>query len=124
MVLLIVALLWVPLTAHCRLAALPGLEFLRCESHSQEGTEDHRSCDHCGCCALEQEKYSSVRWDDLGIHLDGDLMVAEQAPEIALGLPPETGGGQLSAAPPPEESVTWVFVLRLALPVRAPSLAS
>lgn len=122
---LVVALLWVPLTAHCRIASLPGLEFLRCgEDHAPADKHDHSSCEDCGCCSQESGKYHSARWKDLTPDVHPDLLSHLDTAWVEAGLPAEESTGVLTAAPPPPRLASWHFLLRLALPVRAPSSAS
>ena len=118
------ALLWVPLTAHCRIASVPGLEFLRCDDHEHSRNQDHQSCEDCGCCAQESGNYQSSRWEDLAPDLPPDLIGTIGFGTLDIGLPAEESEGVLVAAPPPPLSTSWAFALRLALPVRAPSAAS
>ena len=121
---LTLALLWVPLTAHCRIASVPGFEFLRCADHEHSGNQDHQSCEDCGCCTQESGKYQSSRWEDLTPDLHPDLVEAIECIAVDVGLPAKESKGVLVAAPPPPLSTSWAFALRLALPVRAPSAAS
>ncbi|MBX3744177.1 MAG: hypothetical protein KF833_02605 [Verrucomicrobiae bacterium] len=121
---LVMALLWVPLTARCVVASVPGLDFLRCADHEHSGNQDHQSCDDCGCCTLESEKYQSSRWEDLAPDLHPNLVGAIECIAFDIGSPAEESEGVLIAAPPPPLSTSWAFALRLALPVRAPSAAS
>jgi hypothetical protein len=121
---LVMALVWVPLTAHCRLASVPGLEFLRCADHEHSGHSDNKSCEDCGCCVQESGKYQSSRWEDRVADVRPEFVTPIDVEVLAVGLPSEESEGVLVAAPPPPLSTSWAFALRLALPVRAPSAAS
>lgn len=121
---LTVALLWVPLTAHCRIATVPGLEFLRCAAHEHPGDQDHQSCQDCGCCAQENGDYQSARWKDLAPDLHPDFLDTVEPGLLDVGVPAELSAAVLVETSPPPESNSWAFVLRLALPIRAPSAAS
>ncbi|MCC7377434.1 MAG: hypothetical protein IT581_22425 [Verrucomicrobiales bacterium] len=123
---LVVALLWVPLTAHCRIASVPGLEFLRCGDHEHSEDQDHKSCEDRGCCAQENGNYQCSRWEDLSPNLPPDLVNTLGCGVLVRGLAREETEGVLIAAPPPTppSANSWTFELRLALPVRAPSADS
>lgn len=123
---LLLALLWVPLTAHCRIASLPGLEFLRCaEEPGQHHDNGKASDEDCGCCIQEHGKYGCSRWEDPVTRQSGDLVASFVGPAPGAPLPPPAGDGVLTAAPPsPPGEPSWAFTRRLALPVRAPSSAS
>lgn len=130
MMVLLVALLWGPLMAHCEWSRLPGLEFFRCEASvddCHESTDggplsDGRCCDG-GCCAVESNAYLPANpHTDLVLLpaaidcLDIGITRAPEAPESRDVDPPK--------AAPPELSRSWHFLSRAALPVRAPSRAS
>jgi len=124
---IVMALLWVPLTAHCRIASVPGLEFLGCGDHEHSGKRTDQSCEDCGCCSQETAKYHASRWEDTAPDTQTDLtdLAAPGILDLVRGLAPEESEGVLVAAPPPPPgSASWVFLRRLALPVRAPSAAS
>ena len=123
---LAMALLWVPLTAHCRIASLPGLEFLRCaEDGDAHGNKAGTSDADCDCCEQEHGKYHASRWEN---------PLPDSMPDVGLpvawanawsALAPDETDGILTAAPhPPPRAASWIFDRRLALPVRAPSSAS
>lgn len=120
---LMLALLWVPLTAHCRIASVPGLEFLRCSSDQDHHDGKGKSSDEdCGCCVQEHGKYSSSRWEKHIPEFQADLIADSALPDAWCELAREESEGVLTAAPPPPPlDSCWVFTLRLALPVRAPS---
>ena len=117
---MLAAVLWLPMTLHCQLESIPGLEFLACASDGQNSKGD---CDEGGCCAVEKSQYKSEQ-ARLTIPSPGLLPVAF-APvlDVANTLPAEVSLGIFTSAPP-ELHKTWHFVSRMALPVRAPSIAS
>jgi hypothetical protein len=108
--------LWLPATTHCSLAKLPGLESLDCCSDCNSGNSSDDSCQTVEsglykisensavvpaptvglvcCCLLDLVKESG--------HLD--MTIAPAAAPVADDLPQR-----------------WRFILRTALPVRAPS---
>jgi hypothetical protein len=113
---------WLPLTAHCQLENITGLEILRCEPMAASATSGHSHCDDVSCNNLESGQYQ----------------LPPSQPQAAVPLfavispvlvPVESGllTGLKSGAPmraPPKPSKPWQFFLRTALPVRAPSFAS
>jgi hypothetical protein len=122
-IVVLLALAWVPLTSHCKLESVPGLEFLRCACDTQADTKNGDPCRDDGCCALESAQYQSPRQQDIT-----PIVVVATPPTETFGvvkqsLPPEVSLGILTSAPP-DLPTSWQFSLRTALPVRAPSLAS
>src|SRR5690349_13724447 len=55
MLVLAIVFAWVPMSAHCKLEAVPGFSFLACESTS--GAES--DCDEKECCAFEFSVYKT-----------------------------------------------------------------
>ena len=116
------AFLWLPVSAHCQLEKVSGLEFLQCAVAAQtpDGSTD---CGDCGCCAVEKSQYKSsqarvaIPSSDLLPLLPVTLM------DIADKLPDEVGTAAFAAVPP-ELPKCWQFVFRTASPPRAPSFAS
>lgn len=119
------ALMWLPITAHCKLEMISALsEILACCDHEQE-SQPHQDddCQRDGCAAVESGKYRTQELDALVVAPD---FTPIDLPEAALelsALPDEVSLGIFTTAPPPMEH-TWDFSLRTALPARAPSLAS
>ena len=123
MMVVLLALAWVPLTSHCQLESIPGLEFLRCVCDTQASPKSGDSCQDDGCCAVELAKYQSPRQQEIT-----PIVVMAMLPEASSGvleqpLPPEFSLDLLTPAPS-GLSTSWQFSFRTALPVRAPSLAS
>ncbi len=117
----LLAVAWMPLTAHCQIEQVTGLEILRC-APTETGGAPCSPSDGGACCSWESGQYHQPA---------GQPEAA--APLVAL-VPPvvvmverwtsaETGGRGLSEAPPGPPK-PWQFSLRAALPVRAPSMAS
>lgn len=114
------AFLWLPVSAHCQLETVPGLEFLRCASDTQ-ASRGH--CNDAGCCSAEKSQYKT---DQARVTLPApDLLPVSLTPisNVTSGLPDEVSVGVLTAAPP-QLLKTWQFASRTALPARAPSIAS
>ena len=114
------AFLWLPVSAHCQLETVPGLEFLRCASDTQTA-QGH--CNDSGCCSAEKSQYKTEQ--ARATLPSPDLLPISSAPLLPLvnTLPAEVSVGILTAAPP-QLLKTWQFASRTALPVRAPSIAS
>ena len=121
--LLLLAAAWLPLTSHCKLEALPGLEFLQCA----DGQACHQDADvpnDGGCCSLEAAHYFlPSQQPDVAPALLLALPAFESPLALVRGLPAPVSLGILTAAPP-DLPASWQFVFRTALPPRAPSFAS
>ena len=115
---LVFLVLWVPISAHCYLEEVPGLEFLKCASD----TAERSNCDGDGCCLVESGFYKIS---------DASGCVAV-APVLAVNVlvprvdeaPVAGRGSAVFESVSPELLQSWQFNLRTALPARAPSLAS
>ncbi|MBL9138881.1 MAG: hypothetical protein JNK85_23635 [Verrucomicrobiales bacterium] len=134
------ALVWVPLMSHCRLAAVDGMEFLQCAGHNDsddhgpgalDGREAHpHDADHPGendgCCSVEGAQFlTRDASDDLWLVAStGEVcqLSVAFAPRIQVSGHPSGRG--IGIGPPPELNPSWRFLLRVSLPSRAPSLAS
>ena len=116
------ALLWVPVTSHCLFERLPGLEFLSCCTHPESSSpHENEDCSDDACAIVEGGGYK--------LKDNGDV-IPKPALEIAFlsltseAMVKDSGGEPLRAAsPPPHLAPAWQFIFRVALPVRAPSLA-
>lgn len=119
----LVAFLWLPVSAHCQLETVPGLEFLACQSAGPASGNPNSHCADSGCCSAERSEYTAEQTPFS--QPSPDLFVITSEPVLTLpnSLPAEVSVGILTAAPP-ELSTTWHFASRTALPVRAPSTAS
>jgi hypothetical protein len=120
---LLLALAWVPLMSHCKLESVPGLEFLACLAEGDSHDEQSSDCEDTECCSAEKSLYKTEK-----SHLvlsPPDLLPLSSAPvlDLANALPDEASVGMLTAAPP-ELTKAWNFISRTASPPRAPSFAS
>jgi len=113
----VMLVLWLPVTLHCQLETIPGLEFVRCASDTPERSD----CGDDGCCAVEKSQYKSEQHRQT----IPDFLPISSAPLLneATTLPVGAGLGILTAAPP-ELLKTWQFAFRTASPPRAPSFPS
>lgn len=106
---------------------MPGLEFLQCADHEHSEDADAQPCEGGGCCAQESGDYHATRWENWTSFGRPDLVPPVELGMVGTGWCREECSAMLTAAPPPSPpplESAWSFVLRLALPVRAPSLAS
>ena len=117
---------WLPATNHCRLELIPGLEFLDCCNHSEDGqasNQHENECENDLCAQVEDGLYKAesthIQVQAPPISLPGIVLpLIEQipAPLLPSRLLPETS--------PPELPKTWQFSFRAAAPPRAPTLVS
>jgi hypothetical protein len=118
----LVAFLWLPVSAHCELEKIPGLEFLRCAAVVANTPDTSDDCS--SCCMVEKLDY---RADVIGLNAPAPELVGLQidlSQEAFIAtLPDEVSVGVLVAAPP-ELFTPRHFLYRTALPARAPSLLS
>ena len=119
------ALLWVPITSHCQLEAIPSLTaLLACCGHEETATpHEDQDCEQDACASVESGGYRTQEHEPLLVSPDY-IAIKVSAGVVALNsLPDEVSLGILTTAPP-EQHHTWQFAFRTALPVRAPSSAS
>ena len=119
----LVAVAWLPMTLHCRLEAVPGLEFLACQtedvSHEQPGAD----CGDTGCCLAEHAQYKT---EQHRLTLQPPNLVPFSFVPVLDWLEALSDEASLEAftVAPPELPKCWQFVFRTAAPPRAPSFAS
>lgn len=116
----LVALLWLPVSAHCLLETATGLQFLECQTEGQSSGNPDSHCTGSGCCSVERSHYTVERAPISPRFVALDLITIDPVQAPLNCLPTEVSLGILTAAPP-ELSETWHFVSRTALPARAPS---
>lgn len=114
--------LWMPVTMHCDLEALPGFGFLVCGSHPDAAPHQNADCEEDICASVESgacrmEDNQPVAFPPLAL-----LPVATCDEFHVAPLPVASSLGAASA--PPELSAGWQFSARAAPPVRAPSFVS
>jgi len=115
---LVFLVLWVPLTAHCHLEKVPGLEFLKCASDTPENSD----CQRDGCQTVESGFYkvsNNSRTAPVPVFCIPAYLVAPPAE-----VQPVFGPLRLLGSAPPDLSQRWQFISRASLPVRAPSIVS
>jgi len=117
------AFLWLPVSAHCQLENIPGLEFLQCDDDAKSENGSRKDCRDTGCCAVEKAQYKSELHR---VTLPSPVLLPVALTpgfDTVTILPAQVSVDILEAAPP-HLPRPWQFSLRAALPVRAPSLAS
>jgi hypothetical protein len=113
---LVFLVLWVPITAHCNLEKISGLEFLHCPGETPESS----NCEADGCQTVESGAYripDNSETVALPIFCVAAYLMAEPVERVQ----PLLGPFRLPSSAPPDLSRSWQFVSRAALPVRAPS---
>ena len=121
---LLLVLTWAPLTTHCQLEGITGLELLQCHSEGETPISGNSHCDNSSCCDWEAGQYrlpqnqSPVADHSLVVILC-EFGVVQQVMLPALG-----GSPAIQVTVAAELAVTWQFAFRAALPIRAPSAAS
>jgi hypothetical protein len=110
---LTLAVLWLPVTMHCALESVPGLDFLICCGH--EGATPHED-DDCGadaCATVEAGFYKLQDHDDLITDFTGiDLWDGQITANHSVA----------SLSHPARDVVGWQFASRTALLPRAPTI--
>ncbi len=120
--------LWLVASMHCRLSALPALEFLACAEPHDEATHEHppKPGSHGDPCGLvesasyraEEEVSTPAAQEQMTI--PAPVLEPAVAPSIARAAPPSLRSSQ--ADPPQADS--WHLRVRAAGTPRAPSVGS
>ena len=118
---IILALFWLPITSHCLLERLSGLEFLSCCTHEAEPCDNEEKDCATDACAVVEEGFYKVQDN-------GDLL-PERVFDSSLTLPDIFLADTVRRLPdlrlafsPPDLPAIWRFTTRASLPIRAPSL--
>lgn len=120
---LALAVFWLPVSVHCQLEQLPGLDFLSCCSHEHDEGAPHQDddCEGDACAVVESGLYKSE-----------ERQATPPAPEIDSSNGPAPAAAEpvldsatlrlvLPGTAPPELARVWQFSHRAARPIRAPS---
>jgi hypothetical protein len=119
----LLALAWAPLTSHCQLESIPGLEFLHCSPEGHASTDDGGDpCQDGACCSIESAKYQSPRQQEI-IPVVLAILPTANFGLLERPLPVEISPGILTSDPPDLQN-GWQFTFRTALSPRAPSPVS
>ena len=123
MLAILLALAWAPLTAHCQIESIAGLELLRCESAAAPSSAGDSHCGDASCCSWESGQCQLPQSQLSVVPQLATAVPAEPVPSLLSSLPAKISGLVLVAvAPGPPRP--WQFCLRAALPPRAPSTVS
>ena len=119
------AAMWLPITAHCKLEMIPAFAALfACSAHGDKSTSHQdKDCQEDGCATLESGEYRTQDHDRLIAAPDFMPVDVPESVGQLSALPDEVSLGIFTTAPPEQQQI-WNFSLRMALPARAPSLAS
>lgn len=115
--------LWLPVSVHCQLERLPGLEFLSCCDHA-EATAPHQDddCEGDGCAVVESGLY---KIEERQATLPAPDLEAFDATLLSdPALTSADAGDAVCSTAPLELLASWRFSLRTALSPRAPSTVS
>ena len=114
--------LWLGASNHCLLENIPALKFLVCSPDGEAAPHQNSDCEKDSCAAVEKAAFKTEK---------ADVVAASPMLLLAAPLLPATRTeAQLDPSfeafptPAPELPVTWQFISRTALPIRAPSIAS
>ena len=121
----VLALLWVPLAAHCEIERLFEVELCHHAEADHGSDVGETSCDDCSLCQSAKVcPHFSVKIGDLR---PAFLAVLSPWPPLRLDRSALIGSPPLSILPPAADFVlphAGLLTSRTSLPVRAPSLAS
>lgn len=122
----LLALAWAPMSLHCRLESLPGVEVFHCvaeQAAHQDTDAQSDDCQDCGCCSFEAGRWQVAKQQSIVPVAVLSLLVEHSFPDASRSLPPEVCVGVLTAAPP-DLPVALQFLLSPGLMPRAPSFLS
>ena len=119
---LTVLALWGLAAMHCKLEALPGLDFLKSCCFVDSAPASPRDCESDGCGTVEDGNY---RAEEQNAAAPQPLLIlALMSPLVEARLPELQAPPFPASESPPELPKIWQFSHRTALPPRAPSVAS
>lgn len=125
MLVLTLAMLWLPVSLHCELEGIPSLKFLSCCPEENSAPHHDDDCQTDGCAVVES-----------GLYKTEERLVLLPEPEMVLAVflsglretllsAPETAARPCPGRIVPSEiSRAWQFALRTAPSPRAPSFVS
>ncbi len=116
------ALLWLPMTSHCNLEHLRGLEFLACCNHEDTAPHQDKDCETDVCASVESGNYKT---EERAVTVPTQSLVATISALLLTAAPaiPSTSVIAISSVPA-ELPQRWQFAFRTAAPPRAPSFVS
>lgn len=115
--------IWLPVTFHCLLEALPGFGFLACCQHQDVAPHQDSDCETDGCAVVESGHY--LVEDNPVLTPPAATVPSLLSPDLLLLPPVAAGLGlPLGEPSPPGLANTWQFSTRAVLPIRAPAFLS
>ena len=119
---LTVLALWGLAVMHCKLEALPGLDFLQSCCFVDSAPSSEKDCEDDGCGAVEDGGY---RTEEQTVSAPQPLLILALLASATQAPLPELRARFFPVSEsPPDLPRIWQFAQRTALPPRAPSLAS
>ena len=119
---LTVLALWGMAAMHCKLEAVPGMEFLKTCCFVDSSTPSPKDCESDGCGAVEDGNYRAE--EQSASAPQPVFFVALLARTIEALLPEVQVYTCGVCLPPPDLPKGWQFSYRTALPPRAPSFVA
>lgn len=106
---------------HCILEGVPGFDFLKTCCFVDSGATNSKDCESDEC-VVENENYRS---EEQTVFVPQPLLLlALLSSVIEVPLPEPEVASLVASESPPELPKVWQFSQRMALPPRAPSIAS
>jgi len=116
---LCLALLWAPMVSHCDLEHLPGMAFIACCDLPQSEPSQDDDCDTDVCATVESGYYKT---EEQAVSAPAPCLIALLvSPLLAAPSREEFSPPPIPASIREDLPSRWVFLLRQALPSRAPS---
>ena len=112
----------VPMTMHCSLESLAGMEFLVCCPHEEAAPHQDSDCEDDACAVVESGCYKTEN-NRVAVPTPMLVPVLLLTPLLRLEVIPAVNHVAFDASPP-ELRTTWQFSFRAALRPRAPSFVS
>lgn len=119
---MLILALWGLGAMHCKLEALPGMEFLDTCCAGDSSGNDSNGCDTDSCKSVEDASYRAQDERVAAPQPVLSLAAILELPEVSL--PAFSFNHLKPEMPPPDIPQGWQFVYRTALPPRAPSLTA
>lgn len=120
---LLMVALWPLVVSHCDLEQLPGFEFLACGDGAAQTPHQDNECETDSCASVESGLYKTESG-----RLEVPTPSVTVSPLLTASLLEATRLDSASNvtfdSAPPEIPTAWRFLLRTALPPRAPSFVS
>ena len=115
--------LWPLVVSHCDLEQLPGFEFLACGDGAAETPHQDNECETDSCASVESGLYKTES-GRLEVPTPSVTLSAFLTASLLEATRFDSACNVTFDSTPPEIPSAWRFLLRTALPPRAPSLVS